>query len=200
MRQRFCQIRSRRIHILTISERGFAVSFRLSRSNTKKSRKGFLVRAMRVSLSFYANVFFFFFFFYARTRIFRARVRFLLLKKMDKFAQNHRKKNKKMSREEEEEEEKVEEKEEKEKQKRRATTIAPAPDDEQNPLRHRLPGIFLAAALRKAATDRREKASIARSRKGELDKTQKKVSSFLKFAARATEMTRTQKRINRGGY
>jgi len=105
-----------------------------------------------------------------------------------------------MSREEEEEEEKVEEKEEKEKQKRRATTIAPAPDDEQNPLRHRLPGIFLAAALRKAATDRREKASIARSRKGELDKTQKKVSSFLKFAARATEMTRTQKRINRGGY
>jgi len=37
---------------------------------------------MRVSLSFYANVFFFFFFFfYARTRIFRARVRFLLLKK-----------------------------------------------------------------------------------------------------------------------
>jgi len=126
---------------------------------------------------------------------------FLASKKMDKFAQNHIKKNKKMSREEEEEEEeKVEEKEEKEKQKRRATTIAPAPDDEQNPLRHRLPGIFLAAALRKAATDRREKASIARSRKGELDKTQKKVSSFLKFAARATEMTRTQKRINRGGY
>ena len=103
--------------------------------------------------------------------------------------------------EEEEEEEKVEEKrEEKEKQKR--ATIASAPDDEQNLLLLRLP-IFL-AALRKAATDRREKASIARSRKGELN-TQKAAEkeggvSYLKFAARATEMTRTQKRINRGGY
>ena len=101
-----------------------------------------------------------------------------------------------MSKTTREEEEK--EKEEKEKEKRGAT-IASAPDDEQRDLlRHRLPIVFLAAALRKAATDRREKASIARSRKGELN-TQK-VSSFLKFAARATEMTRTQKRINRGGY
>ena len=94
------------------------------------------------------------------------------------------------------EEEEEKEKEEKEKEKR--ATIASAPDDEQRDLlRRRLPIVFL-AALRKAATDRREKASVARSRKGELN-TQK-VSSFLKFAARATEMTRTQKRINRGGY
>ena len=98
------------------------------------------------------------------------------------------------------EEEKVEE-EEKEKEKQKRATIASAPDDfEQN-----LP-IFLAALLRKAATDRREKASIARSRKGELNAQKKAAAeealgvSYLKFAARATEMTRTQKRINRGGY
>jgi len=103
----------------------------------------------------------------------------------------------KMSREEEEKGE--EEKEEKEKQKR--ATIASAPDDDEQ---QNLP-IFLAEKLRKAATDRREKASIARSRKGELN-AQKKAAeeeagvSYLKFAARATEMTRTQKRINRGGY
>jgi hypothetical protein len=107
--------------------------------------------------------------------------------------QNRRKNEKKM------EEEKVEEeKEEKEKQKR--ATIASAPDDDEQ---QNLP-IFLAEKLRKAATDRREKASIARSRKGELN-AQKKAAeewgvSYLKFAARATEMTRTQKRINRGGY
>ena len=99
-------------------------------------------------------------------------------------------------------EEKVEEEEKEEKEKQKRATIASAPDDEQNLLRLRLP-IFLAAALRKAATDRREKASIARSRKGELN-TQKAAEeacvSYLKFAARATEMTRTQKRINRGGY
>jgi len=103
----------------------------------------------------------------------------------------------KMSREEEEKGE--EEKEEKEKQKR--ATIASAPDDDEQ---QNLP-IFLAEKLRKAAIDRREKASIARSRKGELN-AQKKAAeeeagvSYLKFAARATEMTRTQKRINRGGY
>jgi len=98
------------------------------------------------------------------------------------------------------EEEKVEEeKEEKEKQKR--ATIASAPDDDEQ---QNLP-IFLAEKLRKAATDRREKASIARSRKGELNAQKKAAAeeagvSYLKFAARATEMTRTQKRINRGGY
>ena len=108
-----------------------------------------------------------------------------------------KKKNKKKMSKTTREEEEEKEKEEKEKEKRGAT-IASAPDDEQRDLlRRRLPIVFL-AALRKAATDRREKASVARSRKGELN-TQK-VSSFLKFAARATEMTRTQKRINRGGY
>jgi len=106
------------------------------------------------------------------------------------------KKNKKKMSKTTREEEEEKEKEEKEKEKR--ATIASAPDDEQRDLlRRRLPIVFL-AALRKAATDRREKASIARSRKGELNT--RKVSSFLKFAARATEMTRTQKRINRGGY
>ena len=112
---------------------------------------------------------------------------------MDKFPKPQKNK---MSREEEEKGE--EEKEEKEKQKR--ATIASAPDDDEQ---QNLP-IFLAEKLRKAATDRREKASIARSRKGELN-AQKKAAeewgvSYLKFAARATEMTRTQKRINRGGY
>ena len=84
MRQRFCQIRSRRIHILTISERGFARVFSsLSIEYKKKDRKKGLSRASdaRLSLSFYANVFFFF---CARTRIFRARA-FLASKKMDKF-------------------------------------------------------------------------------------------------------------------
>jgi hypothetical protein len=77
MRQRFCQIRSRRIHILTISERVFSS---LSIEYKKKDRKKGLSRASdaRLSLSLSmrtsssSSV---------RERVYSVRARFLLLKK-----------------------------------------------------------------------------------------------------------------------
>jgi len=98
MRQRFCQIRSRRIHILTISERGFARVFSsLSIEYKKKDRKGFLVRAMRVSLSFSMRTSSSSSSSSVRERVYSVRARFLLLKKWINFflvlgVQNRRKK------------------------------------------------------------------------------------------------------------
>ncbi|CAL6296820.1 unnamed protein product [Bathycoccus prasinos] len=64
---------------------------------------------------------------------------------------------------------------------------------------------LLIEALRKMAIDRRESVTARCLRRGMFLNAFKSSSSsssksYLHLAAKATEMTRTQKRINRGGY
>ena len=65
---------------------------------------------------------------------------------------------------------------------------------------------LLIEALRKMAIDRRESVTARCLRRGMFSEHSYKSSSssssksYLNLAAKATEMTRTQKRINRGGY
>ena len=70
---------------------------------------------------------------------------------------------------------------------------------------------LLIEALRKMAIDRRESVTARCLRRGMFSEHSFKIcafksssssssKSYLHLAAKATEMTRTQKRINRGGY
>ena len=59
---------------------------------------------------------------------------------------------------------------------------------------------LLVEALRKMAIDRRESVTARCLRRGMFSEHSYSSKSYLHLAAKATEMTRTQKRINRGGY